>query len=171
MVVASESLESFGGQGYIEDTGLPTLFRDAQVLPIWEGTTNILSLDVLRVLQKSNLEVSLGALKSFVSLVKSRISNTRQLERKDLLPSAVALGGKVDRVVSFVSDTHPQLGSVMESAARDFSYSLAHIFIGALLLEHATSPSAMPQDVAVASRYSYKLVAKQQQLESMVKLG
>ena len=31
-----------------------------QVLPIWEGTTNILSLDVLRVLQKSNLEVSLG---------------------------------------------------------------------------------------------------------------
>eukprot|EP00731_Ephydatia_muelleri_P022897 Em0015g480a len=144
-----ESLESFGGQGYIEDTGLPTLFRDAQVLPIWEGTTNILSLDVLRVLQKSNLE----ALKSFVSLVKSRISNTRQLERKDLLPSAVALGGKVDRVVSFVSDTHPQLGSVMESAARDFSYSLAHIFIGALLLEHATSPSAMPQDTAVASRW------------------
>ena len=30
-MVASESLESFGGQGYIEDTGLPTLFRDAQV--------------------------------------------------------------------------------------------------------------------------------------------
>ena len=31
MLVASEGLESFGGQGYIEDTGLPSLLRDAQV--------------------------------------------------------------------------------------------------------------------------------------------
>ena len=31
MAVMSEGLESFGGQGYIEDTGLPTLLRDAQV--------------------------------------------------------------------------------------------------------------------------------------------
>ena len=30
-MVASEGLESFGGQGYIEDTGLPTIYRDAQV--------------------------------------------------------------------------------------------------------------------------------------------
>ena len=39
---ASEALESFGGAGYVEDTGLPALLRDAQVLPIWEGTTNVL---------------------------------------------------------------------------------------------------------------------------------
>ena len=32
MQVTSEGLESFGGQGYIEDTGLPGLMRDAQVL-------------------------------------------------------------------------------------------------------------------------------------------
>lgn len=32
MSVMSEGLESFGGQGYIEDTGLPTLLRDAQVI-------------------------------------------------------------------------------------------------------------------------------------------
>ena len=44
---------AFGGQGYIEDTGLPSLLRDSQVLSIWEGTTNILSLDVLRSIQKS----------------------------------------------------------------------------------------------------------------------
>lgn len=31
MQVVSEGLECFGGQGYIEDTGLPTIFRDAQV--------------------------------------------------------------------------------------------------------------------------------------------
>lgn len=48
VAVASETLEVFGGAGYVEDTGLPRLLRDAQVLPIWEGTTNVLSLDTLR---------------------------------------------------------------------------------------------------------------------------
>ncbi len=48
----SECLECFGGAGYVEDTGLPRMLRDAQVLPIWEGTTNVLSLDVLRAEQR-----------------------------------------------------------------------------------------------------------------------
>ena len=47
----SELLEAFGGAGYVEDTGLPALHRDAQVLPIWEGTTNVLALDLLRALK------------------------------------------------------------------------------------------------------------------------
>ncbi|WP_250625370.1 acyl-CoA dehydrogenase family protein [Pinirhizobacter soli] len=49
--VASEALECFGGAGYIEDTGLPQLLRDAQVYPIWEGTTNVLALDLMRALR------------------------------------------------------------------------------------------------------------------------
>lgn len=48
--VTSEAIECFGGAGYVEDTGLPTLLRDAQVLPIWEGTTNVLSLDALKAM-------------------------------------------------------------------------------------------------------------------------
>jgi hypothetical protein len=48
----SEVLEAFGGAGYVEDTGIPPLLRDAQVLPIWEGTTNVLALDTLRALRK-----------------------------------------------------------------------------------------------------------------------
>lgn len=52
VAVASEALEAFGGAGYIEDTGLPELLRDAQVLPIWEGTTNVLSLDLLRAISR-----------------------------------------------------------------------------------------------------------------------
>jgi alkylation response protein AidB-like acyl-CoA dehydrogenase len=43
----SEVIECFGGAGYVEDTGLPSLLRDTQVLPIWEGTTNVLALDAL----------------------------------------------------------------------------------------------------------------------------
>ncbi len=53
VAVLSEIIESFGGAGYVEDTGLPVLLRDAQVLPIWEGTTNVLSLDTLRALGKA----------------------------------------------------------------------------------------------------------------------
>lgn len=59
VAVTSEALECFGGAGYMEDTGLPRMLRDAQVFPIWEGTTNVLSLDVLRAEGKSG---ALGAL-------------------------------------------------------------------------------------------------------------
>jgi acyl-CoA dehydrogenase len=48
----SEAMELLGGNGYIEESPMPRLLRDAQVLPIWEGTTNILVLDALRVMHK-----------------------------------------------------------------------------------------------------------------------
>lgn len=48
----SECMELIGGNGYIEESVMPRLLRDAQVLPIWEGTTNILVLDTLRVARK-----------------------------------------------------------------------------------------------------------------------
>jgi len=48
----SEAMELIGGNGYIEESVMPRLLRDAQVLPIWEGTTNILVLDALRVARK-----------------------------------------------------------------------------------------------------------------------
>ncbi len=48
----SEAMEMIGGNAYIEESPLPRLLRDAQVLPIWEGTTNILVLDFLRVAKK-----------------------------------------------------------------------------------------------------------------------
>ena len=54
VAVTSEAIECFGGQGYMEDTGLPRLLRDAQVLPIWEGTTSVLALDALHVLSKTD---------------------------------------------------------------------------------------------------------------------
>jgi acyl-CoA dehydrogenase len=60
--VASEAIEAFGGAGYVEDTGLPVLLRDSQVLSIWEGTTNVLSLDALRTALKD--EVALSSLKA-----------------------------------------------------------------------------------------------------------
>src|ERR1051326_4807935 len=56
----SEAMELIGGNGYIEDWVMPRLLRDAQVLPIWEGTTNILVLDTLRVSRKERSHALLG---------------------------------------------------------------------------------------------------------------
>jgi acyl-CoA dehydrogenase len=50
---SAEMMEALGGVGYCEDSGMPALVRDAHVLPIWEGTTNVLSLDLLRAEHRS----------------------------------------------------------------------------------------------------------------------
>jgi hypothetical protein len=62
----SESIEAFGGAGYVEDTHLPTLLRDAHVLPMWEGTTDVLALDALRS------QVRSSALEALVRVVGAR---------------------------------------------------------------------------------------------------
>lgn len=52
-----EAMEALGGQGYMEDVGVARQLRDAQVNTIWEGTTNVLALDVLRVLRETKVRV------------------------------------------------------------------------------------------------------------------
>jgi acyl-CoA dehydrogenase len=52
--MASYACEVLGGNGYVNGFATEQLLRDTQVLPIWEGTSNILSLDVLRVMAKLN---------------------------------------------------------------------------------------------------------------------
>lgn len=47
-----EAIELHGGNGYIEDFVLPRLLRDAQVLTVWEGTANILGLEVIRLINR-----------------------------------------------------------------------------------------------------------------------
>ncbi|HXW60458.1 MAG TPA: acyl-CoA dehydrogenase family protein, partial [Myxococcota bacterium] len=59
VLVASDAIEAMGGVGYLEDLVLAELLRDAQVLPIWEGTTNVLVHDMLRAENKDNALVSL----------------------------------------------------------------------------------------------------------------
>jgi putative acyl-CoA dehydrogenase len=51
--VTAEALECLGGNGYVEDSGLPRLYRDAPLNSIWEGSGNITALDVLRALARS----------------------------------------------------------------------------------------------------------------------
>lgn len=51
--ITRESMELMGGLGYIEDGVLPKIMRDVMVLPIWEGSGNIIILDMLRAMTKS----------------------------------------------------------------------------------------------------------------------
>lgn len=83
---ASEAMELIGGNAYIEESILPRLLRDCQVLPIWEGTTNILSLDGLRVLKKygddffyDEIERLLGPDGSETKMIRERVALERRL--------------------------------------------------------------------------------------------
>lgn len=51
--ITRESMELMGGLGYIEDTVMPKLVRDVMVTPIWEGSGNIIVLDMMRAMAKS----------------------------------------------------------------------------------------------------------------------
>lgn len=103
----------------MEDTGLPLLLRDSQVLPIWEGTTNILSLDVLRCIMKSKGAVLLA----FANDVDKKCDgdtpaqlNEEKTKVKDAARNLLRfIGGNQD---------------ILEVAARDLAYSLARIYMG-----------------------------------------
>ncbi|GIM93952.1 acyl-CoA dehydrogenase family protein [Paractinoplanes toevensis] len=70
-VVVGEALECLGGNGYVEDSGLPRLYRDAPLNSIWEGSGNVQALDVLRTLHRE--PDSLEALLAEVTGVDRRI--------------------------------------------------------------------------------------------------
>ncbi|MEU1762315.1 acyl-CoA dehydrogenase family protein [Micromonospora sp. NPDC005223] len=49
---AAEALECLGGNGYVEESGMPRLFRESPLNSIWEGSGNVAALDVLRALTR-----------------------------------------------------------------------------------------------------------------------
>ena len=148
VAVASESLEAFGGAGYIEDTGLPQLLRNAQVLPIWEGTTNVLSLDLLRAIVRNDV---LPALFSDLTL---------RLTDADVpaLSEAVRLvAAERDRLVELSQRWGGLDGDAVQAGMRSFALRLGRAYSGALLCEHAAYQLAKHDSeraAAVARRYT-----------------
>ncbi|XP_051923465.1 acyl-CoA dehydrogenase family member 11-like [Hippocampus zosterae] len=147
VAVVSEGLESFGGQGYIEETGLPGLLRDAQVLSIWEGTTNVLSMDVLRCVNRSSGMV----LHAYFTHVKSLLAAASSVSSLD--PAIRAVDGALSELEGFVEEATTKVPGYLELAARDLAYSLARIYMGALLIDHASWKGASPADVYAALRW------------------
>jgi putative acyl-CoA dehydrogenase len=75
----AEALEVLGGNGYVEESGLPRLYRQAPLNSIWEGSGNVIALDVLRAMGRSSesvaavgaeLELALGADSRYDEAVK-----------------------------------------------------------------------------------------------------
>jgi hypothetical protein len=129
VVVASEAIEAFGGQGYVEDTGLPRLLRDAQVLPIWEGTTNVLSLDVLRAIDKS------GALDHFLADVRGRVGSVRLAE----LAPAIERVRQAAACIEAYAGRSAADTNLRQAGARTFAYAIARTCAASLLVEYASS--------------------------------
>jgi len=126
--VTSEVLECFGGAGYIEDTGLPQLLRNAQVLPIWEGTTNVLSLDVLRAIEREQ------ALAPFLA----NLDRTLAAANAPALDDARArVRAARDRIAAFAVRLAGQEREQQEAAARAFAFAIARTHAAACLITQA----------------------------------
>jgi putative acyl-CoA dehydrogenase len=120
---ASEHIEAFGGLGYLEDSGIPSMLRDAQVLSIWEGTTNVLSLDMLRAMAKEN---GFGAFREF--------AEKRLAEQKGGSPEQWhTIGAKYKALCGFLSKLDTD--EAREAAARDVAFFIAELTIAFLWAE------------------------------------
>ena len=131
VAASTEALETFGGAGYLEDTGIPVLVRDAQVLPVWEGTTNVLALDTLRALRAEG---------SFAAVV-AEVARCGEGIRDAALAS---LAGRALRAVRAAGDWlqgHLARGEAgraeIEAGARRFALTLGRATELALLADHA----------------------------------
>jgi alkylation response protein AidB-like acyl-CoA dehydrogenase len=129
---AAEYVECFGGAGYVEDTGVPRLIRDAQVLPIWEGTTNVLALDLPRAI------ASAGAHRPLLARVGAAADTAKQAGGRWLGPAVEALTAVHAELTAATARvaTDPA-GRGVQSGARSLAIRFADAYAAALLVEHA----------------------------------
>ncbi|HWS28125.1 MAG TPA: acyl-CoA dehydrogenase family protein [Xanthomonadales bacterium] len=154
----SEIVEGFGGAGYIEDTGLPTLLRDAQVFSIWEGTTNVLALDALKVLASEGTWAAIhGALLALIGQA----------------------GEDAHALCTQIRDAHRRVHEAHQTAveqgradalARDIALSLGRSFELALLIRHGAWSERAEGDrrpMAAARRFGLHGVDRMQTGEDL----
>jgi len=136
VAVASEVLEAHGGAGYVEDTGLPVLLRDSQVLPIWEGTTNVLSLDALRATADDK-----GTLAPLLSTVKQSVQGVRD-ER--LRAAGRVAEDAVTRAAEWLQSNPDPI--ILEAGGRRLALTLGRALALARLVHHAQWALEAEQD-------------------------
>jgi putative acyl-CoA dehydrogenase len=124
-MVTLEAMEVLGGSGYIEESIMPRLYREAPVNSIWEGSGNVMCLDVLRAI--------------------GRTANAAEVLRHEL-------GGDEPRLKAFVGKLEKRMGGADrndEAQARVLVRDLVLALQAALLIKHA--PAAVA-DAFCASR-------------------
>ncbi|MFC9540971.1 acyl-CoA dehydrogenase family protein [Lysinibacillus sp. NPDC056959] len=122
---ASEAIELHGGNGYIEDFVTPRLLRDAQVLTVWEGTANILALELIRLVDKFHVHVM------FVRVMEER------LEKLAVSPLVEIVVGQLAKL-----DSTLQTFSRLDDATKTFeakkvAEQMAHLYESVVAVEWA----------------------------------
>ncbi|MFD7105102.1 acyl-CoA dehydrogenase family protein [Streptomyces celluloflavus] len=115
---AAEALECLGGNGYVEESGMPRLYREAPLMSIWEGSGNVAALDVLRALTKEP-----AALDAFFAEVDAAAGADRRLD--------AAVAG-VRTMLAGAAD--PERAQLM---ARSLAERMALVLQGSLLVRHS----------------------------------
>ncbi|NYH50539.1 putative acyl-CoA dehydrogenase [Nocardiopsis arvandica] len=117
---AAEALECLGGNGYVEESGMPRLFRDSPLNSIWEGSGNVAALDVLRAMGR----------------------NPESLEA--FLAELGTAGGVDDHYDAAVKRLEQSLGDLDEAQyrARSVVELMALTLQASVLLRHAPTPVA-----------------------------
>ncbi|MFE6511070.1 acyl-CoA dehydrogenase family protein [Nocardioides sp. NPDC057767] len=129
----AEALECLGGNGYVEESVMPLLFRESPLNSVWEGSGNVNALDVLRAIQREP-----SVLDAWITEVGSAKGADRRYDRA--VDSTLALLGE-------------SMGSPdeLERSARRLAGSMATLLQGSLLVRHGPEEVA---DIFCASRLS-----------------
>lgn len=120
-----EAIEMHGGNGYIEDFVTPRLLRDAQVLTVWEGTANILALELIRLVNKFNGH------EIFVAHLQTRLEK--------LSPSAefTAVSGKLEELTGELAAFASYDDDLQTFEAKQLMERMARLFESVIALEWA----------------------------------
>jgi acyl-CoA dehydrogenase len=118
--VTGDAMEVRGGCGYIEEWPDARLLRDAHLGSIWEGTSNIVALDVIRAIQR---EGSLPALRRLVERLLSESEQTAQ-GTAELAPASALMRTTIERVFVRAADVASQNDSAL---ARTTASTLYHV--------------------------------------------
>ena len=113
--VASLSLQCHGGMGFIEDTGIAQIFRDARILPIYEGTNGIQSMDLVvrKIIGDNGL-----AINELIVDMRENLSS--------LSPGSPLLSSQIDRFETSIDDLENTVSLLLKhSSNRQFSGSVA----------------------------------------------
>jgi putative acyl-CoA dehydrogenase len=116
-----EAMECLGGNGYVEESTLPRLYREAPVNAIWEGSGNVMSLDVLRALN------SQGVLEHVLSTIGSELGQGSKAAI-DVLSAAASVASDDEGSARILIE---QLALTAAAAAlrRDYPAAFADAFI------------------------------------------
>ncbi|WP_343838718.1 acyl-CoA dehydrogenase family protein [Salinibacillus aidingensis] len=133
-----ESIELHGGNGYIEDFVTPRLLRDAQVLTVWEGTDNILSLEVLRLMHKYRVH------EIFIREVEHHLSNVQAEEKyKERIGHSLQ---ELKNMIAYIQGKN-------ESVQTYHSRRIARFMTDIYLATHALKRSQTDRDQKIAALF------------------